>query len=576
MIKEILNYIRKNKLQYFLVGLFMLIDYSIYVVPTKIIQFVVDAITNSTLNYHNLFYNLAILFICIVVGYLSGFLWQYKLYAAANNFLYDLRMSMFNKFLEMRQAFYDKFKTGDMLTRFNNDASSYQEMTGYGAMNFLFAFSYSIFVIPAMFAISIKITLMASIPIILCGLFINIIIYKYDDIVEKEREAISNLNNEVLEMVEGVRVTRAYNNASTAFNLFKEKTNALRNINNKRALYMAVFTKIPGIFSGMSTAIIIFFGAYSLFNNEISLGQLVALEIYGLMFLWPMWMLVDFFAVYKSAKVSHQRIKELLKTDDDLKDNGVLQIKEINKIQFKNYSFNYAKGLPDSLDKIDLTINKGETLGIIGKTGSGKTSLIRQLLVQYPLGRGALLINDIPLEEYNRESVERLISYVPQDHFLFSRDVLSNIKIGKVDATMEEVNEAIALAAFNDDIANLSDGLNTLVGEKGVSISGGQKQRILIARALLKNSDLLILDDALSAVDSKTERKIIKSIENIRKNKTNIIVTHRLSAVKNADKVIVMDNGKISEYGTPDELYALKGWYYEQIIRQDLEQGGDE
>ena len=573
MLKDIIKYISKNKLSYLLVTISLLIEYSILLVPTKIIQFIVDEITNGTLDFNKLMLSLFILLASTVIAYFSGYYWIYKLYTMSNNFLFEIRLKMFEKFLNMRQSFYSKFKTGDMLTRFTNDGKDYQGILGYGATNFLFAIAYIIFVLPAMFTISIKISLIASMPIIIGGIIIYNSGKKYDSIAEKERESLSNLSNEVLEMVEGVRVIRAYSNSQTAYNIFKEKTNSLRKMNNNLAFYIAVFSKVPNILLGLCMVIVVYFGAYSLFNGEISLGQLIAIQLYSLMLLYPMWILTEFILDYKMAKVSHQRIDELLNTSDDLSEDGTIEIQSINAIQFKNYSFKYNSKLPLSLENINFTLNKGETLGIIGKTGSGKTSLIRQLLVQFPIGDGEILINEIPLEKYKRSSIEKLISYVPQEHFLFSKSVLENIKIGKEDASEEEINSAIKSAAFDSDIENLSEGINTLVGEKGVSISGGQKQRILIARAFLKNSDLLILDDSLSAVDAKTEQKIIGELIKLRSDKTNIIVTHRLSAIKNANKVIVMDNGNIVEYGTPDELFDKKGWYYEQYIRQDLESG---
>lgn len=576
MLKEIFSYIKKHKIAYFLVSICILLEYSIVLVPTQIIQYIVDEITNNTLSGNSLQLSLGILLVTIIIGYLAGYYWMYNLYVLSNKFLYELRLKMFDKFLKMRQSFYEKFRTGDMLTRFTNDGQDYQSIVGYGAMNFLFAVSYMLFVIPAMFNISFKITLMASLPIIIGGILIYYAGVKYDELVEKEREAVSNLSNEVLEIVEGIRVIRAYNNNSTAYNKFVEKTNELKRKNDKIAFYSSVFSKIPNIFSGISTSVVVYFGAYALFNNELTLGKLVALELYAVMLLDPMWILTEFIAVFKTSRVSYGRIKELLETGDDLQQDGKIELKEINKIEFRNYSFKYKKDLENSLNNFNLILNKGETLGVIGKTGSGKTSLIRQLIVQYPLGDGEILINDINLKEYKRESIEKLISYVPQEHFLFSRDVLSNIKVGKDDASDLEVSNAIKAAAFDGDIENLSDGLNTMVGEKGVSISGGQKQRILLARAFLKNSDLLILDDALSAVDAKTERKILKGIVELRKDKTNIIVTHRLSAINGADKIIVMDNGRVSEAGTSEELFKLKGWYYEQFIVQDLKKDGDE
>ena len=224
------------------------------------------------------------------------------------------------------------------------------------------------------------------------------------------------------------------------------------------------------------------------------------------------------------------------------------------------------------MKKVDFSLKRGETLGIVGKTGSGKTTLVRQLLRQYPVSEsGAIRINGRLIQEYDVAALEGLIGYVPQEHILFSKTVGHNIKFGNGQADDDDMSAAIESADFTKDLARMSEGLETLIGEKGVSISGGQKQRVSIARALLRKPDLLILDDSLSAVDAKTEQAIIENIRQIRQDKTNVIVSHRLSAVAQADNVLVIDNGEIVESGTPEELLASKGWYYEQYMTQQME-----
>ena len=276
-------------------------------------------------------------------------------------------------------------------------------------------------------------------------------------------------------------------------------------------------------------------------------------------------MLSDFILVYQTGHTSFNKINELIETSDDMEEDGQLALPSYHQIALKDYSFSYANSNKPSLSAINLVLNKGETLGIVGKTGSGKTTLVRQFLRQYPVGQGQFLINGQHVLDYQRRSLEEHIGYVPQEHVLFSKTVFENIAMGKKDASLEEILSAIATASFTEDLKGLSKGLETKIGERGLSISGGQKQRISIARAFLSEPDLLILDDSLSAVDAKTETEIINHIQEERQGKTTIIVSHRLSAIQHADWVIVMDQGSIIEEGKPDDLLAQKGWYLSLI-----------
>jgi len=234
----------------------------------------------------------------------------------------------------------------------------------------------------------------------------------------------------------------------------------------------------------------------------------------------PMWMLADFILVYQTAKTSHKKLSELIEEDDDLETDGEEWLEELDEVAFDNYSFTYPMAEKESLSQISLRFNKGQTIGIVGRTGAGKTSLVRQFLRQYPLGQGTFTINGQPVARYVRRSIEEKIGYVSQEHILFSKSILENISLGKQGARQEEIMDAIAQAAFADDLDRMSDGLDTLIGEKGVSVSGGQKQRISLARAFLRDAQLLLLDDSLSAVDAKTEQAIIETIQQERQGKT--------------------------------------------------------
>jgi ATP-binding cassette subfamily B protein len=278
--------------------------------------------------------------------------------------------------------------------------------------------------------------------------------------------------------------------------------------------------------------------------------------------------------VMQRGNASLDRVQDTLSYEADVKNSmGLESITNPGNIQFNSVHFTYPSSTVVNLFDISVQLERGQTLGIVGKTGSGKTTFVKQLLREYPLGTGEIAFAGKPLEQLHLEDIRKWIGYVPQDHFLFSKTVRENILFGKMDATEDELAEAIRLADFEKDLMMLPNRLETLVGEKGVALSGGQKQRISIARALIKNPEILILDDSLSAVDAKTETTIIENIQNERAGKTTIITTHRLSAVQHADRIIVLDSGKIIEEGTHADLLLNDGWYREQYERQQVDEG---
>ena len=334
--------------------------------------------------------------------------------------------------------------------------------------------------------------------------------------------------------------------------------------------YQAAFGRLSITIMSLTAALVIGVGGLEMAAGHLTLGQIIALQLYSVSLAEPLWSLTDLIVVYQNAKVSHGKIQELLEASDDLASQGTQRLSDLEELSLADYSFRYQGASEDSLSHIHLRLKKGQTLGIVGKTGSGKTTLVRQFLCQYPIGQGEFLVNDRPISDFNRHDMEKLIGYVPQEHLLFSRTVRENILLGNPAASQKQVDVAVAIAAFSQDLERMSEGYDTLIGEKGVAISGGQKQRISIARAMIKEPELLILDDALSAVDARTERIIIENIQTLRAGKTNIITTHRLSAVEHADWIVVLDQGRIVEEGRAEDLMALGGWYAEQAWRQRL------
>lgn len=575
MFKLVLDYVRKNKWIYILVAISLIIYDATLVIPTRVIQGLVDGMTKQTLTEQELLGTIGFLLLATLMNYGSAVIWHLKLFQQSVHFKFDMQQRAFHKLVSMRTLFYEKFRSGDMMTRFSTDVEMLQDMVGYGLMIILYAGGMIGFVIPVMFLISWEIALLGMVPIFIMTYGTYKISQPLEQKVDEAREAISELSNEVLETVEGIRVIRAYSKKANQSSRFAQKTAALATRWNDIARYRALYMPMYSFMLGLSTVLILGAGVYFMEAGRVSMGQVVALQLYVVSLVEPFAMLSDFILVYQTGKTSFGKLQELIETGDEMEEDGKMVLNHLQEIRLENYSFSYSQASQASLKRISMNLKAGQTLGLVGKTGAGKTSLVRQFLRQYPVGQGEFTINGYPITDYSRKSLEALIGYVPQEHILFSRTVGENIAMGKAQASQDEIMQSIATAAFKEDLERMTDGIKTTIGERGLSISGGQKQRISIARAFIRKPELLILDDSLSAVDARTERQIIQNIQQERRGKTNIIVTHRLSAVHQADWVLVLDEGRIVEEGTPDQLLAQKGWYYEQYQRQQA-QGEEE
>jgi ATP-binding cassette subfamily B multidrug efflux pump len=358
---------------------------------------------------------------------------------------------------------------------------------------------------------------------------------------------------------------------------FKDVTDDVYAKNIAVAKIDALFEPTIKIIVGLSYLIGLGYGAYLVFHSSITLGELVAFNVYLGMLIWPMFAIGELINIMQRGNASLDRVNETLSYQPDVKEGRNLVPVEVpGQIEFDRVTFRYPSSTIDNLRDVSFAVNRGQTLGIVGKTGSGKTTLIKQLLRQYPLGKGTIRVGGVPLEQIPLDRVRGWIGYVPQEQLLFSRSVSENIKFGAEGASDEEMRRMLRLVALDKDIEFLPHGLDTLVGERGVALSGGQKQRVSIARALIARPEILILDDALSAVDGKTEARIINHIRQERAGKTTFIVTHRMSAVQHADLILVMDEGRIAEIGTHAQLLSHGGWYKEQFERQQAESSLDE
>ncbi|MFC4797814.1 ABC transporter ATP-binding protein [Neobacillus sp. GCM10023253] len=569
-----LSWFFKENWKRYLVAVTLLIFVGLLdVIPPKLIGLAIDDIHSGAMTNQKIFMYLVYLTIIMVSSYAITYIWQYQLFGGAFLIERKLRSRFMGHLLKMTPAFFEKNRTGDLMARATNDLKAISITAGFGILTLVDSSVWMLTILFTMgFFISWKLTLAAILPLPIMAILMQMYGKKIHTRFTEAQDAFGELNDRVLESIAGVRVIRAYVQENADRERFHELTEDVYQKNINVARIDSLFDPTIKILVGLSYLIGIGYGATLVFHQAITLGDLVSFNVYLGMMIWPMFAVGELINVMQRGNASLDRVHETLSYQEEVQNpSQPIKITKANPINFEKVTFRYPSSKTDNLQNVTVKLLQGQTLGVVGKTGSGKTTFIKQLLRQYPLGTGGLSIGGASIEDQTLEQVRQWIGYVPQDHVLFSRSVKENILFGSKDASEDDLETAIDLAAFRKDLQMLPEGLETLVGEKGVALSGGQKQRISIARALIKNPEILILDDSLSAVDAKTEKKIIDNIRTVRNGKTTIITTHRMSAVQHADHIIVLDEGAIIEEGTHEQLLERDGWYKEQFLRQQVE-----
>lgn len=569
-----LGWFFKREKRRYVIGLVLLILAGVLeLAPPRLLGKAIDNIATGTITWSSLTTYILLIIAVLAIIYLITYIWMHKLFGGSNLVERLLRSRFMNHLLGMTPPFFERSRTGDLMARATNDLRSVAGTVGFGMLTLTDSTAYlSVIFIAMSTLISWKLTLAAIIPLPFIALAMKI----YGKIIHERytlaQDAFGDMNDQVLESVAGIRVIRAYVQERNDEKRFADITNDVYKKNLAVAKVDAYFEPTIRLFVGLSYAIGLTYGIYLVFHNELTLGDLVSFNMYLGMMIWPMFAIGELINVMQRGGASLDRVNETLNVRPDVQDpEHPVEVAVPDSIEFKDVTFRYPTSTINNLENIDLTIQRGETLGIVGRTGSGKSTLLKQLLHEYPSGTGELAISGVPIGQIALNRLHGWIGYVPQEQVLFSKTVRQNIQFGRSGASDDVIMEAIRTAAFDQDLGTLSDGLDTLVGEKGVALSGGQKQRVSLARAFIADPDILILDDALSAVDARTEARIIENIRSKRSGKTTLISTHRLSAIEHADWIVVLEKGRIIEQGTHEELLQQNGWYREQYERQQVE-----
>ncbi|MDN6309304.1 MAG: ABC transporter ATP-binding protein [Flavobacteriaceae bacterium] len=485
---------------------------------------------------------------------------------------YDLKNEVFTQYQDLSLDFYKKNRTGDLMSRISEDVSKVRMYVGPALMYGVQTVTLFVVVISYMISAAPMLTLYTLIPLPILSIAIyrlSVAINKRSTVVQK---ILSELNTFAQESFSGIAVIKSYGIQGKFNSDFNDLANESKTKNVDLAKVQAIFFPLMVLLIGFSNLIVIYIGGQQYINGEIeSVGVIVEFLLYVNMLTWPVASVGWITSMVQRAEASQKRINEFLEQESSIKNHSDQKENIQGNIEFKNVKFVYDDTNITALNKLSFTIKKGETLAILGNTGSGKSTILELIGRLYDVTEGEVLIDGKPIESLNLSELRQQIGYVPQDAFLFSESILENIKFGKSDATEEEIIAAAKYAAVHDNIMHFSKGYDTVLGERGLTLSGGQKQRVSIARAIIKDPKIVLFDDCLSAVDTETEEEIFNNLNEISEEKTAIIVSHRASSARNADKIIVIDNGKIIQEGTHNQLIEAEG-YYKELYEKQLEE----
>ena len=576
------KYLLKYKYYYTIGGVFILISTAFAIVPATLIRETFNLIENGYKEYSLgntlakkeilkdvLFYSSAIIVAAIIRGFFM-YMMRQTIIVASRKIEYDLKNEIFYHYQTLPLKFYKKNNTGDLMNRISEDVSKVRMYLGPALMYGMNVTILMLMVIPFMFYINFNLAFYSLMPLPL----LVVSIYLVQNIINKRseqiQESLSNLSTYVQETFSGIRLIQSFVREINFEKVFAQKSKEYKNKSIGLQFVLALFFPVIMTLIGLSIIITVYVGALEVFDGNLSIGNIAEFLIYVYLLTWPVTALGWITSIIQRASASQKRINEFLRESSDITSSENKRIILQGKIEFKNVFFKYSDTKIQGMENISFTINPGDSLGIIGSTGSGKSTIANSILRLFDIDKGQILIDDTDIKQLNISHFRKQIGYVPQDVFLFSDTIENNILFGTENKSFNLVKEAAENADLLRNINSFPEKFETKIGERGITLSGGQKQRVSIARAIIKEPKILILDDCLSAVDTKTENVILENMKKIMVNKTSIIISHRISSVKLAKKIIVIDSGKIIEEGNHKTLLERKGVYFD-LYKQQLE-----
>ena len=545
--------------------------------PTDRLSYIVDGIAGGNIDFDGVVNEILRIVLAGIALYIVYFFKEYYTFIGYDKVIKDMTYDIQYDIYRHTPVFFNKFSIGEVISRSTNDITNYiAPLFGYGILLIFDGIIYNLFISVLIFNKSNFIyLLLIHIPLVIQTIYLVSRRKVQEKYYNEMAKTMDEITEETLENVKGIRVIRAYSLLDKVRNSFVGKLRSYARSNEEYMKKTLVYQPLNTVSLATSYVIAVAGGFYFINLGMMTLGELISVCVVIGMIQWPYIALSELVIMIIEVRQATKRVLEISDKKADVNNDLAESNFEFNSsIEFKEFNFSFEDN-NHVLEDINFTINKGETIGVVGKTGSGKTTFIKQLLRLYPIEENTLLLDGKGIERYYDYSVRAKIGYAPQEYQLFSKSIKENVLFYRYDLE-DKLDDVLEQADIKKDISRFKDGIDTLVGENGLSLSGGQKQRLGIARALLSDPDILILDDSLSAVDSNTEKTIIENIKKTREGKTNIIVAHRISAIRHADKIVVLDNGKILNFGTHDELLEKCPWYKQLDEYQNKEVEDDE
>ena len=574
---KIASLIYRDKKRIIIALIVSIASYYFSLYPTDRLSYIVDGIAGGNIDFDGVVNEILRIVLAGIALYIVYFFKEYYTFIGYDKVIKDMTYDIQYDIYRHTPVFFNKFSIGEVISRSTNDITNYiAPLFGYGILLIFDGIIYNLFISVLIFNKSSLIyLLLIHIPLILQTIYLVRRRKVQEKYYNEMAKTMDEITEETLENVKGIRVIRAYSLLDKVRNSFVGKLRSYARSNEEYMKKTLVYQPLNTVSLAASYIIAVACGFYFINLGMMTLGELISVCVVIGMIQWPYIALSELVIMIIEVRQATKRVLEISDrkayVNNDLAESNF----EFNSsIEFKDFNFSYEDN-NHVLEDINFIINKGETIGVVGKTGSGKTTFIKQFLRLYPIEENTLLLDGKGMERYYDYSVREKIGYAPQEYQLFSKSIKENVLFYRYDLE-DRLDEVLEQADIKKDIIRFKDGIDTLVGENGLSLSGGQKQRLGIARALLSNPEILILDDSLSAVDSNTEKTIIENIKKTREGKTNIIVAHRISAVRHADKIVVLDNGKILNFGTHDELLEKCPWYKQLDEYQNKEVEDDE